>query len=252
MEHAPRKRVKISLHVKPRDINGGYATAELVNIDPHGDVIFDTGKPGENILLRVSSEVIREASKVFAAMLGPKFLEGQGLQSDSSTPKPPVTIRLPEDGKTPFTILLSFLHGHTGFPMNTEQFAAVTSLIHKYAFADAAKSWTKLLLHRWALQSNPDWPKLLVSAYECDDATMFHRASREVMLRYDKAMILKFDDAVLPEGLLGKFPRAFAPFQSVTTTDVSPQPKPIASSTCFFPPSSHYPLLALPVFCDHR
>lgn len=152
----PRKRTNISLHITPPDINGDSVMAPIVNIDPHGDVIFDTGESDKNILLRVSSEVLKKASKVFAAMLGPNFLEGHDLGLESSTPKQPKTIRLPEDSKIPFTILCSVINGKYFYPLDMKAFADVADLIHKYACADATRPWSKRLLQRWASQRNPD------------------------------------------------------------------------------------------------
>lgn len=88
---------------------GSYASASEVPareiIAPQGDVIFVVGKDEKEI--QIQSEILKLASPVFAAMLGPNFMEGQRLLSADGHP---VSIALPDDNAQAFTCICRVLH----------------------------------------------------------------------------------------------------------------------------------------------
>ena len=69
-------------------------TKRLVNIDPLGDVIFVVE---DKVKLLVSSTVLSVSSRVFGAMFGPRFSEGQ-----NNTSAEPKEVRIPEDDAKAF------------------------------------------------------------------------------------------------------------------------------------------------------
>src|SRR5450432_969777 len=83
----------------------------LVEIDRHGDVTLQLtkkidGDPEDGIhSLLVSSKVLTLASPVFAAMLSPRFREGQRSASGTLDP-----VALPEDDADVMTLLCRILH----------------------------------------------------------------------------------------------------------------------------------------------
>ncbi|KAK3648051.1 hypothetical protein LTR56_007751 [Elasticomyces elasticus] len=79
-----------------------------VAIVADGDVIFNIGTP-TTARLRVSSDVLIRASKVFAVLLGPRFREGS-LDRNSQSP---ADIALLEDDAVAIEDLCRFLHGES-------------------------------------------------------------------------------------------------------------------------------------------
>ena len=72
-------------------------------IDPNGDIILTVGRDEEQF--KVSSNVLRLASSVFAAMLKPHFLEGRQLQESGN-----VRIVLAEDDATAMKTVCEAMH----------------------------------------------------------------------------------------------------------------------------------------------
>src|SRR5437667_9691364 len=58
----------------------------VADISPDGDVILIVGV--ENLRLKVYSQCLRSASKIFGAMFGPDWTEGQRLSKESPTEVP--------------------------------------------------------------------------------------------------------------------------------------------------------------------
>ncbi|KAK3637335.1 hypothetical protein LTR56_013684 [Elasticomyces elasticus] len=82
------------------------ATSGVVEVDPNGDVfLLCGGQDNEVHSFRVSSQVLRLASSVFQALLGPRFREGITLATSAT-----VEIPLPEDDPGDMQILCSILH----------------------------------------------------------------------------------------------------------------------------------------------
>lgn len=77
--------------------------ATKTDIAPDGDVTLVIGQ--EETTFKVYSQVLKSASRAFAAMLNPQFSEGRKLAEDGST-----TIPLPEDDPEAMEILLTVLH----------------------------------------------------------------------------------------------------------------------------------------------
>ncbi|KAK5717005.1 hypothetical protein LTR17_016147 [Elasticomyces elasticus] len=84
----------------------GIQTIGITTIVRDGDVVLRIGTPPTMKLL-VSSTTLIEASKVFAALLGPNFNEGQKPR----TPEKPVEVALPEDDADSIADMCRLLHG---------------------------------------------------------------------------------------------------------------------------------------------
>ena len=86
--------------------------------------------------MRVYSDVMKRASEVFAAMLGPNFKEGRALAEASVTP---VEIALPEDEPEPFGWICRALHCQASTKLwapDTVQLVSVWILVDKYNMKD--------------------------------------------------------------------------------------------------------------------
>lgn len=78
----------------------------IIDIAPGGDLLLMVGtKSSEVAMLRVHSVILKTVSKVFNAMFGPRFREGQAVGGDH-----PKEIALPEDDAIGMTILCQVMH----------------------------------------------------------------------------------------------------------------------------------------------
>ncbi|EME88678.1 uncharacterized protein MYCFIDRAFT_7388, partial [Pseudocercospora fijiensis CIRAD86] len=80
---------------------------EVKKIAQLGDLILEVG--GSKAKLLVSSTVLTSLSKVFAALLGPHFKEGQ-VQRSAETPQ---VVDLPEDDAAAMTNMCMLLHAQS-------------------------------------------------------------------------------------------------------------------------------------------
>lgn len=81
------------------------AQPEVVEIAPDGDVILVIGTSDNMIKLKVHSICLKLASKVFAAMFGPNWLEGKAVSKDD-----PKEVALPEDDPAAMRKICQILH----------------------------------------------------------------------------------------------------------------------------------------------
>lgn len=88
--------------------------SSVINVAPLGDIVVAVGKDEAQKLLRVSKVLLRIASPVFEAMLGPSFKEGRSTY-DASTP-----LELPEDDPSATTNLCQILHWNSKCVNTTE------------------------------------------------------------------------------------------------------------------------------------
>lgn len=84
----------------------GVDTNAINNIAPDGDVIMVIGPKKKEF--RLHSQILKAASKVFNAMLGPKFAEGQQIVNKGSH-NDPVKINLPEDDAYSMGVLFELI-----------------------------------------------------------------------------------------------------------------------------------------------
>jgi hypothetical protein len=153
------------------------ATADIA---PDGDVILVVGAGMKR--LKAYSLVLKSASRVFGAMLGPRFSEGQRLDDNEST-----EIDMPEDDAETMEIMLNVIHGcnnavHDG--LNASQILRVAITADKFdckvALAFAIKVWLNCAN---ITDSNQLW-RLLRAAYWFDNAKSFEEISLRLMLHH--------------------------------------------------------------------
>ncbi|TEA22185.1 hypothetical protein C8034_v002166 [Colletotrichum sidae] len=82
---------------------------DIITMAADGDIIMNVG-PHPSKKFRVHSSILKAASKVFSAMLGPNFAEGQQLLVDGR--QDPATIKLPEDDSMAMEAIFNILHHH--------------------------------------------------------------------------------------------------------------------------------------------
>ncbi|KAL9091273.1 MAG: hypothetical protein Q9165_004907 [Trypethelium subeluteriae] len=167
-----------------------------VDIAPiFGDVVFVVGKGHDQTNLRVSSWLLKSASKVFAAMFGPHFAEGQKLSGSNL-----ITVPLPDDDPFAMSILCSELHLRTDMvpdKFNISEIYEIARLIDKYDCHIALKR----LFQVWFMEnkgttSPTDLALQMVCASLFSDATAFTNITHELVMRYGEPYINLWDDGV--------------------------------------------------------
>ncbi|EQB57457.1 BTB/POZ domain-containing protein [Colletotrichum gloeosporioides Cg-14] len=122
-----------------------------VPVVPDGDVILVVGLGDETAELRVDSLILKRASRVFGAMLGPRFKEGQRLlDRNGGASSEPVKINLPDEDPEIMELILNILHHQNS---RVCQMAAADSILEvavvadKYDLVDALKYASQTMLH---------------------------------------------------------------------------------------------------------
>ncbi|KAK2064178.1 BTB/POZ domain-containing protein [Colletotrichum caudatum] len=153
-----------------------------VPVVPDGDVILVVGVGEETAELRVDSVILKRASRVFGAMLGPRFAEGQKLLDRGSEP---VKISLPEEDPEVMELVLTILHHQNA---RVCQIAAADSILEvaviadKYDLVDALKyaSQTMLRYHEPSIDrlTVGDLWRLGLAAGLLNEARSFEKITR--------------------------------------------------------------------------
>ena len=151
--------------------------SEAYDIAPTGDTILVVGE--EKIQLRVHSACMRKASKIFNAMFGPHFAEGQPSNRDV-----PKEIPLLDDDATAITIICVVIHHRDDLmPDVLEPEDAVETLL-------AADKYDCVLALGHAMCQRLDFKEhitpallgsLLIVAYVSNDSDAFRRITQKLI-----------------------------------------------------------------------
>ena len=177
-----------------------------IAIDPEGDVVLLVGDTMAKARLLVSSKVLRLASSVFAAMLGPHFLEGDSLVSGRGC-----EIELPEDDPDAMTLICNCIHFRGNAVPSKVAFTTLKAfaiLSDRYDFTKALSSWSALWLRRWELEDG--FEDLLIVTYALDCVAPFAEISRRAILSqigsFDTHRVM-YGFHMIPNFLLGIYIR---------------------------------------------
>ena len=148
------------------------------------DVELVIGKPA-TLKLLVSSSILRSASKVFAALLGPNFPEGQNLGSCVQ----PKDISLPDDNATAMCDICMLIHGKQVGDLlkapGIDRILAFATLVDKYDCADALLLQSQAILladiHYFAKTSFDALAKQMVAAYLLKHALAFRVVTKRLI-----------------------------------------------------------------------
>lgn len=187
----------------------------LDDADPAGDLLLvletaEDGRPTQSSI-RVSSKVLSLASPVFAAMLSPRFAEGQALLTSTS---PEISsISFPDDNSEAMIWLCKALHFRKDLTVDIEfsLLRELAILCDKYDLVGALNPWSHSWLRQWPGSSGvDDHAELLWISYALGNEDRFWHTSRNLMKLYTADDLAAFQNerstAVLPDRLFGKCP----------------------------------------------
>ncbi|KAF5645230.1 uncharacterized protein FTJAE_2538 [Fusarium tjaetaba] len=152
---------------------------------PDGDVIFVVNN---DTRVRVQSAVMKWASRVFATMLGPNFMEGQALAAAANTETDPFEIPLPEEENSIcFGWICQALHCQSATRLwspTCAEIVKVWSIIDKYDMKQSmhlsVMFWSQHILSK-ACHSRDLWIMALI-CFQNQDSASFTTATRKLLL----------------------------------------------------------------------
>ncbi|KAF2135727.1 uncharacterized protein K452DRAFT_238843 [Aplosporella prunicola CBS 121167] len=174
-----------------------------------GDAIFVlTDADGGKHEVQVHSIVLKLASKVFAAMFGPHFSEGQDLNSNS-----PKRVEMPDDEPEAMKLLCDALHHRLEDTLTAPRGSLldhVVKLVDKYdcsaAMMGISTVWMYKLIEDAKYMDYEGWERLLPVAYLFNNAQSFYEVTKGLVYHYDgffSSIEHEMMDC-LPTGVLGK------------------------------------------------
>lgn len=164
--------------------------ADPVVISPDGDVILVVGP--QAVRLKVYSLFLRSASKVFDAMLGPNWSEGQGLSKKTSR-----EILLVEDDAEALRIICCVIHHRNDDVPQTltpEQVLQIAIEADKYDLAVALRYASIQWLKPSGISDMVHMGSLMVSALLFGDRDAFASRTLALVLYYTGSYLELLDD----------------------------------------------------------
>ena len=180
-------------------------------MDPARDLtLLVRPEDGQKGMIRVSSKALTLASPVFAALVSPKFAEGQALASNTITGAT-TSIPLPEDDPEVMKWFCRALH----HKLTANEQEMSRGLCHKlgitydkYDASIAMSGWSRLYMDEWrqTIEEGPE-PRMLYAAYTFGDHQAFWSVIKKIFqfCGLDDMTILaeELRDFVLPNRLIG-------------------------------------------------
>jgi hypothetical protein len=167
----------------------------VAEIAPDGDVVFIVGR--ENVRLRVHSLILRSASKIFGAMFGPNWSEGQRLSKDL-----PTEVSLPEDDAEAMRTILCVIHLRNDLVpehLTTQDFLQIAIEVDKYDLTIALKFASSVWLNLpsrapLGITSIEQTKHLMAAAFLFGNTNMFKRHTETLILDYGGSYLSLFKD----------------------------------------------------------
>ena len=176
--------------------------------DPTGDPVLELGSGEDTVLVRVSSKVLTLASPVFAAMLSPRFSEGQALAASSAGA--PITVLLPDDDPEATLWLctrnaLDF-QKHVCEEISFKVIKNIAVACDKYDMSKAFSPWSQAWMEKSkGTYSGEDcYTDMVWISYAFGHNAAFWRNTRNMILRSDPAFLNTGRHVILPDDVIGK------------------------------------------------
>ena len=141
--------------------------------------MLQNGGTGTSANLLVSSEVLSLTSPVFAALLSPKFLEGNNIRCGVFP-----AIELHDDDPAAITLICSILHyRYDSVPtqLEAEQLGQIAILCDKYECSKSLQPWSEKWLSSSYGAQFSDLGHLLLATYMLNDPIHFADFSAELI-----------------------------------------------------------------------
>ena len=178
--------------------------------DPAGDLALLVGP--DQLSIRVSSKVLSLASPVFAAMIGPKFAEGQAFLGNQLSSSSPISMSLPEDDVEAMVLFCTTIHfkeyatPNVSFPV----LGKLAFLCDKYDAARAVSSASEVWMSPFpgSKDGESSFPKVLWISYALGNHRNFWKTSRAMVRNYTGTELLEqchsIEDTALPPRIIGE------------------------------------------------
>lgn len=169
---------------------------EFEDIVPDGDVILVVGV--ENRRLRINSQFLRYASKVFRAMFGPDWREGRRISNEL-----PAEVALPNDDADAMRIICCIIHHRNNLipPLpTTKKVLQIAIVVDKYDLTVALK----FVMLEWLRK-----PRNKLGIVEVGDllAAAFLLNIHDMLVAYAKMLVLDYSESyrgILDDELIGQ------------------------------------------------
>ncbi|OPB46278.1 BTB domain-containing protein [Trichoderma simmonsii] len=160
-----------------------------------GDVILVVGE--QKVELRVHSQCLVSASKVFGAMLGPNWSEGQNLSKNSPKEIPLIE----DDPKALYTICCVVHHRNDILPerISPRELLQIAIEADKYDLRTALLFAKAQWLQRKNITDMMELAYLMAAAFLFDDMDMFIEHSQALILQHQDSYIELLADSTLSQ-----------------------------------------------------
>ena len=172
-----------------------------IDIAPDGDVVLVVGP--EKLRLRVYSQVLRAASKVFAVMLRPCWKEGQGLSQTH-----PPEISLESDDAEAMRIVCHAIHLRIDVlpaQVKPEEALRLVTVSDKYDLHDALKHTIRDYLNTKTKLRKVEMGYLMAAAYLFGDTEIFAERTLALILDFNGSYSTFCDDPMIKDILSVKW-----------------------------------------------
>ncbi len=180
-----------------------------IDADPAGDLVLKVGSGEEATLIRVQSKVLGLASPVFAAMLSPRFAEGQNLEDNKKMVDATTTIDLPNDDPASMSLLCKILH----FKKDAAQrpfyppdiLIGLAVICDKYNMSRALSPWSYVWMDMCHKEDQYDLFDTARISYGLEHHESFWKSTRDI-LRHSTLAELNTEHSLLPDNIIGESP----------------------------------------------
>ena len=177
--------------------------------DPAGDIVLKLGSDDEETLIRVHSKVLSLASPVFAAMLSPRFAEGQALEENKGTVDSPTAINLPDDDPEAMSLICRVLHfkddATQGKSYPSKILIGMAVICDKYNISRALSPWSYIWMEKFHREAKHEWLDIAWISYAFQHHKTFWMETRNV-IRHSTPAELNFEHYLLPDNVIGGSP----------------------------------------------
>lgn len=170
------------------ECNGEPDRAVDVSLD--GDVILIVGT--DKVRLRVYSQCLRSASKIFNAMFGPHWSDGQRL-----TERSPIEVALPEDDADAMRTICYIVHHRNDLVsqhLTTKKILQIAIEVDKYDFRIALKFASVEWLKPPVNAKREEMGHRLATAFLFENSDAFEAHFMKLLLHYDGSYLDFWDD----------------------------------------------------------